>query len=177
MSRIKVLITSVVALTIAWTCVNGRIALANSHHLAQAYPPDGDKVHQQLPSCANMPDAQIPGTVPGSACRVKIAAPVGISMPSSMDTFYRSGSTHHNTSRSDSDLTEDRIKVEGFLYYLLSGTYYYDTQCLDDKTTSMTAVCATVGGVFHQLRQDGNHYFWNSVYGNDSFRTQDTWTA
>jgi hypothetical protein len=177
MSRLKVLITSVVALTIAWTCINSKLVFASSRYLAQADPPDGDKLHQQLPGCASMPDAQVPGTIPGSACRVKIVAPVGISMPSSVDEYYRSGSTHHNTSDSGSDLAEDQIKVEGFLYYLLSGTYYYDDQCSDNHYDSSHASCSTIPIGFSQWRQNGYHYFWNSVYGNDNFSTNDYWSV
>ncbi|MEA3309742.1 MAG: hypothetical protein U9Q70_09565 [Chloroflexota bacterium] len=104
--------------------------------------PDGD---EQAPLCIDMPEAQISGEKPGSACRVPIV-PLNKFADSSVGSIgalavYRSGWTYKWTSESDSDLLEDRIKVEGYLYWEVGGSWYYDDQCTDDNNWSHHAAC------------------------------------
>ena len=47
---------------------------------------------------------------------------------------------------SDSDLVEDEIKVEGYLYWWVNDGWSYDDQCDDSNLTSSRAVCRTYGG-------------------------------
>jgi hypothetical protein len=133
-----------------------------------------------------MPDAQIPvpGKKPGSACRVPVVQ-LGVFADPKIEsvgvlTLYRSGWTNKWTSESDSDLTEDFIKVEGYLYWWVGGGWSLEDDCEDPNTNSSHAACRTYGGGGGSpstLKQDGYHYFHTDGYQDDSFQTQDTWTV
>jgi len=127
-------------------------------------------------SCADMPDAQIPGESAGSACRV-LAVPFGDVDGGFADgvLVYRSGWTHRWTSESDSDLVEDQINVDAFLYW---GSLLEDT-CTDHRTTTSHAACRTYGsggGPGSTMSQHGYHFFHKSGYQDNSFETGDSWT-
>lgn len=138
---------------------------------ALAQGPDDSK---QPPMCSDMPDAQIPGKKPGSACRVPVVVIGGGLQP--LIILYRSGWTHCFSSESDSDLVEDQIKAQGWLYYKLEDTWYYDDDCEDLRTWSSHAGCRTYGGVWDHFKQDGYHYFHTAGYSDDSFQTRDEWS-
>lgn len=133
---------------------------------------DDDFKGDKPPSCKDMPDAQIPGQPAGSACRVPIVSRQGDAAPT---TLYRSGWTNTYTSESDSDLTENQIKVEGYLYWYVGGQWYFDDSCVDDNTWASHAACRTYGGG-SENRQDGYHYFHTTGYGDSEFETQDYWS-
>jgi len=133
---------------------------------------------KEPPRCSDMPDAQIPGTKPGSACRVPVAV-AGKGMLT-LDTVYRSGWTHTYSSESDSDLVEDSIKVEAWLYWVHGeDNRSIEDDCEDPRTYSSHAGCRTFGsggGSGSTMQQDGYHYFHKSGYVDENFQTQDTWT-
>jgi hypothetical protein len=41
------------------------------------FPPPPPSLHPNIPQCIDMPGAQVPGTKPGTACRVPVVAPSG----------------------------------------------------------------------------------------------------
>ncbi len=162
-------------------------ALASAGPPPPPYPSDPfskPSVPEEVPQCIAMPNAQIPGEKPGSACQVPImvtspstAAPSNSMVPMAL---YRRGWTDRWTSESDSDLIEDRIKVEGYLYLWVSGGGYWalEDNCEDDNNFSSHAACRTYGGGSgSSLKQDGYHYFHTSGYVDDHFQTQDRWTG
>ena len=134
-------------------------------------PDEPDRDKNQAPWCSDMPDAQVPGKKPGSACRVPIV-PASMSFDTISKpprSLYRSGWTHQFTSESDSDLVEDTIKVEAFLYW---GTQL-DDQCDDENHWSSHAACRTYGqSADHQY---GYHYFHKTGYPDQDFWTSDYW--
>jgi hypothetical protein len=137
---------------------------------------DGPEDRGRLSVCSSMPEAQIPGTTPGSACRVPVVA-VGKG-PQPLRSLYRSGWTNRNTSESDSDLTENRIKVEAWLYYWFSSQWNHEDDCVDQNYWSSHAACSTTGSVvWDDWRQDGYHYFHKTGYVDDNFQTRDEWTT
>jgi hypothetical protein len=95
-------------------------------------------------------------------------------------SLYRRGWTNQWTSESDSDLVEDFIKVEGFLYWVISeDNRQLEDDCADPRSYSSHASCRTYGGgggSGSTLQQDGYHYFQTDGYVDDNFGTQDTWT-
>jgi hypothetical protein len=94
-------------------------------------------------------------------------------------TLYRSGWTHKWTSESDSDLVEDSIKVEGYLYWKNNSEddwIFEPPPCEDPNTQSYHAACRTFGGGSIN-KQNGYHYFRKSGYPDQSFQTQDGWTT
>lgn len=122
--------------------------------------------------CSNMPDAQIAGRQPGSACSIPIVA----IDPSSgelgvLSSLYRRGSTYRWTSQSDSDLTEDVINVTGYLYWKVGGSWQHEYTCDDPRTKSQRAVCRTYGGGGSGsiMKSEGFHYFRTTGYVIDSF--------
>jgi hypothetical protein len=151
-----------------------------SHVLSGQGPPSsGELIKDPAPKCIDMKDAQVPGLPQGSACRVRIQPISGAAATYSATTFYRSGWTHQFSSESDSDLTEDSIRVEGYLYHIVNGTLYFDPPaCIDSKQGSMHAACRTYGGSgSYERLQNGHHYFYTAGYGSDNFSTQDHWTS
>ena len=144
-----------------------------------AQGPDDD---EQVPMCLDMPDAQIPGKEPGSACRVPIMPainPADASAELKPLSLYRSGWTHRWTSESDSDLVEDLIKVEGYLYFKSKWEddwLFEPPACEDPNEYSYHAACRTFGGGPIN-KQDGYHYFRKSGYQDDSFSTRDVWES
>jgi hypothetical protein len=122
--------------------------------------------------CSNMPDAQIAGRQPGSACSVPIVAidsfsgGLGVLSP-----LYRRGSTHHWTSQSDSDLTENVINVTGYLYWKVDGSWQHEFTCDDPRNNSQRAVCRTYGpgGSGQTMKSEGFHYFHTTGYVDDAF--------
>ncbi len=128
-----------------------------------------------------MPEAQIPGVTPGSACRVPVVRGPGLPAGPNIDsvgllTLYRSGWTHQWASESDSDLVEDWMKVEGWLYQIIGGNEYYEMKCEDAGTHTSHRACRNTGtpGQWHQ---NGRHYFHTAGYVDDYFQTDDYWTA
>jgi len=169
MSRIK--FVSVFVLLALLLSVVPDVALAQEPN-----EPDGD---EQAPVCIDMPEAQISGEKPGSACRVPIV-PSGKFADPNVESIgplavYRSGWTYQWASESDSDLLEDRIKVEGYLYWEVGGSWHYDDQCTDDNYWSHHAACRTYGQ--GHLRQRGYHYFRKSGYYDQSFWSLYEWTT
>ncbi len=140
---------------------------------------EGPSASVEVPQCRNMPDAQIPGKPAGSACRVPVwplDQVVGLEITPL--TLYRSGWTHRWTSESDSDLVEELIKVEGYLYWWAGGQWNFEDDCEDSNTYSSHAACRTYSpGVSGTLRQDGYHYFHTQGYQDDWFQTQDIWSS
>ncbi|MCZ2154248.1 MAG: hypothetical protein LC114_10195 [Bryobacterales bacterium] len=134
-----------------------------------------DDIDPLIPSCINMVDAQIPGEVPGSACQVFIALEnqAGTEM---LGSIYRSGWTSYYTSESDSDLTEDHIKVQAYLYWWLNDHWSLLDSCVEDNYWASHAACRTYGGASQQ-RQKGYHYFQKAGYQDESFSTQHTWSS
>ncbi len=134
---------------------------------------DGDSEPnlEDYPACSDMKAFQIAGRDIGSACKV----PVTLKNGAATLTVYRSGWTHHYTSESDSDLVEDRIKVDGYLYWWV-GYWSLDDHCQDDNSWSSHAACRTYGGS-SQNKQNGYHYFQKSGYQNTSFMTTDSWSS
>lgn len=133
--------------------------------------PDGDE--KQIPWCSEIPDAQeMPGTEPGSACRVPVVL-VDMSSDSKLMSGYRSGWTNKWTSESDSDFWEDSIRVTAYLYWKVGGDWQFEDSC-SDPTSGHHAACRTYGGG-DENKQDGYHYFRKSGLGDQSFRTRDLW--
>ena len=128
---------------------------------------DGEPSLEDYPACINMKAYQILGRDPGSACKV----PVTLKNGAASRTIYRSGWTHQYTSESDSDLVEDRIKVDGYLYWW-AGYWSLDDHCQDDNYWASHAACRTYGGGASN-KQNGYHYFTKSGYGSDFFTTTD----
>lgn len=131
--------------------------------------------------CSNMPDAQIAGRQPGSACSIPIVA---IDLSSGelgvLSSLYRRGSTYRWTSQSDSDLTEDDIRVTGYLYWKVGGSWLFEDSCYDPKTQSQRAVCRTYGpgGSGQTMKSEGFHYFHTTGYVDASFWTSHiNWTS
>jgi hypothetical protein len=122
-----------------------------------------------------MKGAQIAGTEPGSACRVPVIALGKRSQP--LRALYRRGWTHYYTSESDSDLTEDMIKVEAYLYWVLSYDLLED-QCEDTNNWSSHAACRTYGatGSGSRMKQVGHHYFQTSGYVDSQLESSHEWT-
>ena len=143
---------------------------------AQTLGPQDEKDH--APRCSNMLESQVTGSQPGSACRV----PVIMIAPSADDlgvfsSLSRRGSTYRWTSQSESDLVEDEIKVEGYLYWWVNDGWSYDDQCDDSNLTSSRAVCRTYGGG-NTNKSEGFHYFHTSGYVDDSFWSSHTgWSS
>ncbi len=145
-------------------------------------PPPGRSDLANMPRCIEMADAQIPGEKPGTTCRVPVVrlranSPKGMT-PQIVDV-YRSGWTNQWTSESDSDMIEDEIKVEGYLYWWV-GYWSFEDYCVRDNQWSSHAACRTYGsggGSGSTLHQDGYHYFRKSGYQDQSFQTGHTWTV
>lgn len=156
-------------------CISLWVALALLLSIMSTATPawaDGPENGEDAPACSDMPGAQIPGKKTGSACRVAVTAiDKGLLL-----LAYRSGCTHRVTSESDSDLVEDLIKVEGYLYYWLSGQWQYDDQCGDQHSTSSHAACRTYNVGFDHWKQDGYHYFHKAGFQDTWFSTRDEWT-
>jgi hypothetical protein len=126
-----------------------------------------------------MPEAQISGHDPGSACRVPMVALSGLQTNAALSSVYRSGWTNTHTSESDSDLSEDTIKVTGYYYWKYNqGDSWIlgdDSPCEDLRYNQSHAACRTYGSTGNYHKQDGYHYFHTSGYTDDSFQTTDTW--
>ena len=154
------------------------VALAETPPVPNAVSPNS----LSAPRCIDMPDAQMWGREPGTGCRVRIVPllnrhdgkqggilPLGTGL-------YRRGWTNKWTSESDSDLLEDRIKVEGYLYWANNGLLL--DNCADDNSWASHAACRTYGGTSgSHLRQDGYHYFHTAGFYDDSFQSSDNWTV
>ena len=125
---------------------------------------------EDYPACSSMKAFQIAGRYPGSACKIPVTSKNG----AGSRTIYRSGWTHHYTSESDSDLVEDQIKVDGYLYWWV-GYWSLDDHCQDNNSWSSHAACRTYGGG-SQNKQNGYHYFHKSGYTDTSFMTTDFWS-
>ncbi len=143
-------------------------------------PPPGRPDLANMPQCIDMLDSQVQGHRPGTACRV-LAVPQSADLttaesePSLLLDVYRSGWTDRFTSESDSDLIEDHIKVDGFLYWWVGGSWSFEDDCSDPRDFATHAACRTYGsGSPHA--QNGYHYFSKSGYGDQSFQTRDEWT-
>ncbi len=126
--------------------------------------------------CSNMPDAQIAGRQPGSACSIPLVAINPSSGEFGVVSLYRRGSTYQWTSQSDSDLTENDIRVTGYLYWKVGGAWQHEDTCYDPKTQSQRAVCRTYGpgGSGQTMKSEGFHYFHTTGYVDDAFWTSHT---
>ena len=144
--------------------------------LADNPPPLPPSRHPDVPQCIDMPSAQVPGTKPGTACQLPVASLSADLSPAL--SYGRSGSTNRYTSRTDSGLIENQTKVEGYLLYWAYWIelWQLDDTCEQQHLDSSHALCSTSGGPSGlQLGQQGYHYWINSIYGNDSLGTWDTW--
>ncbi len=132
---------------------------------------------EDMPLCINMPEAQIPGHRQGAACRVPVRSVAGEGTFAPMLTLYRSGRTDRTTSESDSDIAEDYINVEGYLYWYDSSMvrHYWD-DCDKPEQYSTHTVCTNTSGGGGTWEQDGDHYFRTAGYVDDHFETRDRWT-
>lgn len=143
-----------------------------------ADPPPPPLQHPDVPRCVDMPAAQIPGTKPGSACQLSVvihSGGMGIVL-----SYGRTGDTVMFTTRSDSDIIEDEIKADAYLYAWYPSLQLWQLvgpPCSDPQTNSSHAACRTYwyGGTGINLAQEGYHYWINSTYGNESLETYDNW--
>ena len=155
--------------------------------LAGDSPPPPPSQHPDMPQCIDMPNAQVPGTKPGTACRIPVTVQADSgNVDSKVDSigillsYGRTGSTSHYNSTTNSGLIENEIKVEGYLWMRWPNVqrWYIEDTCEQSHTNSSSAACRTYGGTSgYQLGQQGYHYWINSTYGNDSLETWDTWWA
>ncbi len=147
--------------------------------LATNPPPPPAPSHPDVPRCADMPEAQISGTKPGTACRVSVAR-LADSPGMAPEAYGRWGDTSSYTSRSGSSLIENQIKVEAnlWMWWPNSQLWLLEDSCEQTHTYSSNAACRTYGGTSgYWLYQEGYHYFINGTYGNESFQTDDEWLA
>lgn len=128
--------------------------------------------------CADLPQAQTPGKQFGSACQVgamRLASQQGAGTEADAMSSDRRGETFQNASESDSDLIEDQIKVDGFLYIQSGGNWYYDTQCGDAKQWATHAACRNSYSWNGWKRQDGDHYFSKAGWQDTHLGTRYEW--
>jgi len=153
------------------------IAILVSPSTLQADSSFGGAGVEGMSSCTDMPEVQIQGYTQGAACRVPVRSVAGEGTLAPMLELYRSGWTNRVASESDSDLVEDKIKVEGFLYWVISGEDFYETWCEDPRTWSTHASCRTSTSGSGSWHQNGRHYFQTAGYVDDNFQTDDYWTS
>lgn len=156
------------------------IALALAPVASAASSPTNE--FDELPTCSDMTEAQVPGKDPGSACRVPIVRVLGPETGITVLDFYRSGWTHTHTSESDSDLTEDYIKVSGYFYWKYNpgdnwilGDPENNVPCKDEDDFASHVACRTYGDSGNYFKQDGYHYFRTAGYQDENFKTTDLW--
>lgn len=132
---------------------------------------------EEMPTCLGMPDAQVEGYPAGAACRVPARLTAEGEGLGVLRDVYRSGWTSLVTSESDSDLVEDMIKVQGWLYWIVGGSECFDDSCVDTQYISTHAACRTSTSGSGDWHQNGRHYFHTDGFGDDDFQTDDYWTS